>query len=179
MMKKISVLFKEISENRIRNSIKESDSVFIIKYSGLSSPDMSALRQSLSGKNASLFVVRNSVAKRSFKETKLEGLIKYVDGPCGLIFIKDEPVGVSRVICDFVRDHEKLKLEGGFLKDRFIEKKDIEALSKIPSKEVLRAQLVMVLNSPIFGLAMVLNQTLRKFVYCLEQIRQKKDTSAS
>ena len=46
-MKKIGLLVKEISENRIKNKLKESSSVFIIKYSGLSSPDLSTLRHAL------------------------------------------------------------------------------------------------------------------------------------
>jgi len=59
-------------------------------------------------------------------------------------------------------------------KDKMLDKKDIEMLAKLPVKAVLRAQVVMMLKSPITGVVMVLNQTLRKFVYCLEQIKNKK-----
>jgi len=173
-MKKIGLIIKEVSESRIKNSIKGSGAVFIIKYSGLSSLALSALRQSLKSSNSNLFVVKNSVALRAFRDLGLEAMIKCIDGPCGLVFAKDEPVGASRVLCNFSKVHEQLKLEGGFLPDRILEKKDIEAMSKLPSREVLRAQVVMTLNSPIAGFARVLNQTLKKFVYCLDQIRQKK-----
>jgi large subunit ribosomal protein L10 len=121
-------------------------------------------------------VVKNSVARRALKSSGFEGIIKNIDGPCGLIFIKEEPVGVSKVLCNFVKDHEKLKLEGGYLQDRVLEKKDIEAMSKLPSKEILRGQVVVVLNSPIAGLVTTLNQLLVKFVICLDQIKQKKSS---
>src|SRR3989338_10042646 len=173
-MKKIGLLFKGVSENQIKDSLKESNALFIVKYSGLSSPDLSALRQNLKNSNAKLFVVKNSVARRALKNCVPETLIKSVEGPCGLVFVKDEPVGTSKVLCNFQKEHEPLKLEGGFLKDKVLEKKDIEALAKLPSREVLRAQVVMTLNSPISGLVITLNQVLAKIVYCIDQIKQKK-----
>ena len=173
-MKKLGLLVKEISGNRIKENVKQSGVFFIVKYSGLSSPDLSSLRQSLRGEKASLFVVRNNVAKRTLKDLGHESLLDTINGPCGIIFVGDEPVNVSRLLCNFSKDHESLKLEGGVLMDKLITRKDIEALAKLPSKEVLRAQAVMALKSPITGLVMVLNQTLRKFVVCLEQIKNKK-----
>ncbi len=173
-MKKLGLLVKEISEKRVKSYLKDSNSVFIIKYSGLSSPEMTTLRQSLTGLNARLFVVKNSVARRALKERGLEDLIKSVEGPCGFVFIKEEPVGVSRVLWNFAREHDRLKLEGGLLEDKFINNKDIEAISKLPSRGMLRAQVVMTMKSPITNMVMVLSGTLRKFIYCLDQIRQKK-----
>jgi large subunit ribosomal protein L10 len=173
-MKKLGLLIKEISEGRVSRYLKESNSVFIVKYSGLSSPDMTALRQSLTGLNASLFVVKNSVARRALKARGLEDLIRSVEGPCGFVFAKEEPVGVSKVLCNFAKDHDKLKLEAGFLEERVLNNKDIEAISKLPSREMLRAQVVMTLKSPITNMVMVLSGTLRKLVYCLDQIRHKK-----
>jgi len=173
-MKKLGLLVKEISESRIKSYLRDSSSVFIIKYSGISSPDLTTLRQSLTGLHASFFVVKNSVARRALKERGLEDLIKSVEGPCGFVFAKEEPVGISRVLCGFAKDHDKLKLEGGFFADKVLTNKDIEAISKLPSKEMLRALAVMTLKSPITNIVMVFSGTLRKFVYCLDQIRQKK-----
>ncbi|MBN2831190.1 MAG: 50S ribosomal protein L10 [Candidatus Omnitrophica bacterium] len=173
-MKKLGLIFKEASENRIKDTLKESEAVFIVRYSGVASPDLCSLRQTLKGSKASLFVVKNSVARRALKESGLESLVKGIEGPCGLVFIKDEPVPVSKSLFDFVKEHEHLKIEGGSLKKKVLEKKDIEAMSKLPSKEVLRAHVVVTLNSPISGLVITLNQVLAKFVYCIDQIRQNK-----
>jgi large subunit ribosomal protein L10 len=175
-MKKIGKLVKEISVNRIQERLKSANSVFVLKYSGLSSPDLSTLRLSLKGANAKLFVVRNKITRRSLEGLEFKDLARFIDGPCGFVFAKDEPVGVSKVLCDFLKTHEQMKLEGGALKDRILEKKDIEALAKLPSKEVLRAQVVGALNAPILKLVMVLNGNLRKVVCCLDQIKQKKGT---
>ncbi|MFZ2602447.1 MAG: 50S ribosomal protein L10 [Candidatus Omnitrophota bacterium] len=173
-MKKIGLVVKEVSENKIKENLKGSDSFFVLGYSGLSSPDITALRQSLKGAKSNLFVVKNSVARRALKSSGLELIIKAVEGPCGFVFIKEEPVEASKILCNFKKDHDKLQLEGGLLKDKLLDKSGIEALAKLPSKEVLRAQVVGTLNAPISGLVIVLNQVLKKFVICLDQIKQKK-----
>ena len=123
-----------------------------------------------------MLVVKNSVARRAFKDSVLAPLVALIEGPCGIVFAKDEPVAASKALYDFFKAHEQLKLQGGVLKDKdkMLDKKDIEMLAKLPVKAVLRAQVVMMLKSPITGVVMVLNQTLRKFVYCLEQIKNKK-----
>lgn len=173
-MKKLGLIFKEASEKRIKNYLKESSAVFILKYSGLTGLDLNILRQSLKNSNASLFVVKNSVARRALSNSAFEPLLPSIEGPCGIVFAKEEPVATSRVICNFSKDHQKMVLEGGFFDNKLLAKQDVEAIAKLPSKEVLRAQVVMTLNSPISGFARVLNQVLRKFVYCLDQIKQKK-----
>lgn len=173
-MKKIGQLIKETSENRIKDSFKSSKGLIIIKYSGVSSPDMSTLRKGLKASGSDLFVVKNSIAKRAMKELGLVDLVKSIQTPCGMIFFKDEPVDTSRILCAFRKEHEKLVLEGGLLQDKLLSLKDIEAMSTLPSKEAMRARVVVALNAPISKLAVVLNQTLKKFVYCLDQIKQKK-----
>lgn len=173
-MKKIGLLVKETSGSRIKESFKSSNGLIIVKYSGVSSSEMSSLRKTLKGAGANLFVVKNSVARRAMKELGLNELIGSVEAPCGMIFFKNEPVDTSRVLCAFRKDHDKLLLEGGFLIDRLLTRKDIEAMSNLPSRDVLRAQVVGVLNMPISGLVIVLNQTLKKFVYCLDQIKNTR-----
>ncbi|MBU1905923.1 MAG: 50S ribosomal protein L10 [Candidatus Omnitrophica bacterium] len=174
-MEKIGLLLKEISGKKITDSIKESKAVIVLRYSGLSSPDLSLLRQSLRKTDASLFVVKNSTARRALKDAGLEALVKSVQGPCGIVFSKEEPVGASKALCDFAKEHDKLKFDSGFLKDRFIEKQEIESMARLPSKEVLRIQVVITLNAPIQRLVSSLNQIITKFVYCLDQIKIKKE----
>jgi len=176
-MKKIGLVIKEASESRIKSSFKSSQGLILVKYSGVSSPDMSTLRKALRGAGADLFVVKNSVARRAMQDLGLKELSKGIDAPCGMIFFKDEPVDTSKVLCSFRKDHEKLLLEGGFMIDRLLTLKDIETMSKLPGKQVLRAQVVGVLNMPITKLVLTLNQTLKKLVFCLDQIKNKQSIS--
>ncbi|MDD5255272.1 MAG: 50S ribosomal protein L10 [Candidatus Omnitrophica bacterium] len=177
-MKKLGAIFRETLESRIKENLKSSSNVFIINYAKLSSPDMSQLRQALKGTRASLFVAKNTVAKRALKESGYESLVGLLEGPCGLVFIPDEPVVTSKALCDFTKDHENLKLAGGCMGEKVLAAADIQAMAKLPSKEVLRTQVVIGLKSPITGLVMVLKGNLRKLVFCLEQIKQKKNDKA-
>lgn len=173
-MKKIGLVFRETLENRINKELEESCGVFIIKYSKLSAPDLTLLRQSLKGGNANLLVAKNSIVRRALLNSKLQGLVKFVDGPCGLVFAKKDAVGASGALYKFSKGHENLKLDCGFLEDSLIDTKGIERLANLAPKEVLRAQVVIALNSPIFGLVFALKQALNKFVICLDKIREKK-----
>lgn len=174
-MEKIGLVFKESLRTRLKEYLKESQGVLVVKYSKLSALDLSTLRQRLKESKATLFMARNAVTLRALKDEGIESINRHIEGSCGLIFIKEEPVNICRVLYTFSREHEQLKVEGGFFGDKVLENKDVEALSKLPTKEVLRAQLVVTLNSPIFGLACVLKQLLRKFVYCLGQVKNKKE----
>jgi len=173
-MKKIGQLVKETSESRIKDSLKANQGLIIVKYSGVSSPDMSALRKTLKGAGSDLFVVKNSIARRAMKELGQEGLIPSIQSPCGMIFFKDEPVDTSRILCAFRKEHEKLVLEGGLLQDKLLTLKDIELMSTLPSKDVLRGKVVVALNGPSAKFVIVLNGALKKLVVCLDQIRQSK-----
>lgn len=178
MIEKIGLLFRQASENRIKNSLKDANSAFIIKYSGLSSPDITQLRQRLKGSTSKLFVVKNSVARRALKDSGLEAVISNIEGPCGFVFANDDPVNASKILYNFSKEHENLKVEAGFIKEKVLTKKDIELLASLPSKEVLRGKTVGLLNAPISGFVGVLNQALRKFVYCLDQIKKKKESAS-
>jgi large subunit ribosomal protein L10 len=175
-MKKVGLIVKEVSENRIKQSIKQSGSFLIVKYSGVSSPDMSNLRMALRAVDADMFVVRNTIARRAVKEFGPDQLLGLVDGPCGFVFFKDEPVAASKVLFGFAKDHDKLKLEGGLLRDKVLNTKDIENMAKLPSKEQIRTQVVMTLKAPIFGIVGVLKGNLRKLVWCMSEIKKKKES---
>jgi large subunit ribosomal protein L10 len=174
-MKKIGLIVKEVSESRIKESIKQSGSFLIVKYSGVSSPDMCNLRMALRAVDADMFVVKNTIARRAVKEFAGDQLLALVDGPCGFVFFKEEPVEASRVLFGFAKDHDKLKLEGGLLKDKVLNMKDIEQMAKLPPKEMLRGQLVMTLKSPIFGIVGVLKGNLRKLVWVMSEIKRAKE----
>ncbi|MDI6758084.1 MAG: 50S ribosomal protein L10 [Candidatus Omnitrophota bacterium] len=173
-MKKLGLIFKESSENLIKNRFSSSVAIFIVRYSGVSGLELNNLRLSLKAAKASFFVAKNSVARRALEGVGMSSLLEAIEGPSGLVFAKEDGLSVSKVLCDFSKTHEQLKIEAGSLKDKILKKEDIERLAKLPSMEVLRAQVVVALNSPLQQLAMVLNGVLRKFVYCLEQVKNKK-----
>ncbi|MFA5089511.1 MAG: 50S ribosomal protein L10 [Candidatus Omnitrophota bacterium] len=173
-MEKLGVLYKKKLHDDVKNNIENSAGFFIIRYPKVSSADLCSLRQALKPAGGRIFVVKNSITRRVLKERGLDELAKSVDQPCGILFIKDDPIIISKALYDFSKGHDQFKFEGGFLDDKVVSSKDIETLSKLPAKEVLRAQAVMAIKSPLSGIVGVLNAALRKFVYCLEQVKNTK-----
>jgi large subunit ribosomal protein L10 len=173
-MNKLGLIFKETAQETMQDNLKKAEAFFILTYSNLSSPDMTSLRQSLRDSRATLFVVKNSVARRAFKSAGLENMVNLIEGPCGLVTVSEEPVSVSKVLYNFHKEHEGLKLEGGFLKDKLLSKEDIVALAKLPSQGALRQQLAGILYSLLFGLVYTLKGNLNKLVYSLEDLKKKK-----
>jgi len=173
-MKKIGLIFKETAEKVIQDNLKDASAFFVLRYSNLSSPDLTSLRQSLRDSQARLFVVKNSVARRAFKKAGLESMVELVNGPCGVVVASEEPASVSKVLYNFHKEHEGLQLEGGFLEDKLLNKNDIEAMAKLPSRDVLRQQVVGILYSMLSGLVYTLKGNLNKLVYTLEDLKNKK-----
>lgn len=173
-MKKIGRLYKEIAQDQIKNRLRDIEGLFIVNYSGLSASDLNTLRQSLRNVDASLFVVKNKIAQTALKELNLDNLISMVEGPCGFVFTAKESEGICNVLYNFCCAHEQLKFKGGLLKDKLLSPKDMEALARLPSRAVLRAQAIMTLNSPISGLVMTLKQLVWRLVYSLDQIKTAK-----
>ena len=173
-MEKIGSLIRKFSENEIRKNLKEVDSFFIIGYSGISSSQISTLRQSLRRSKANLFVIKNSISRRVFEENNFTEISKMLQGPCGLVFVKDDPIATSKVLANFAKEFVNLKIEGGFLKDRVLGRSDIITLASLPDKKMLYTKVATALQSPISNFVSVLNNTLRKFVWVLNQIKDKK-----
>ena len=173
-MKKLGLVFKETAQKAVQDNLKKAEAFFILTYSNLSGPDMTTLRQSLRDTQATLFVMKNSVARRAFKSAGLENMAKLIEGPCGLVCVREEPVSVSKVLYNFHKAHEGLKLEAGFLQDKLLNKEDIVVLAKLPSQGVLRQQLAGILYSMLSGLVYTLKGNLNKLVYSLEDLKNKK-----
>jgi large subunit ribosomal protein L10 len=177
IMEKIGNLIRKISEDQIRINLKQTDSVFVVVYSGLSGPDMNTLRHSLRVSKSNFFVVKNSISKRVFNELGLAEVANMLQGPCGLVFVKDDLIATSKVLYNFAKEHETFKIEGGIVEKRILQKSDISTLANMPSKQVLYTKIVVGIKSPINNLVCVLNNTLNKFVIVLDQIKKKKATT--
>ena len=176
-MEKLGLVIKKEEERIIKNRLKESDCFFLMKYSGLSASDLNSLRISLSGVDSSLMVVKNSVSKRVLKSQK--DLVSLIEGPCSIVFVKEDLIAASRVVYKFKKVNASLEVMAGMLKDRLLSEQELEELSKIPSIAALHAKLVGTLNSPIVGFVFCLKNILNKFAWVISQIKDKKEKGGS
>lgn len=173
-MIKIGSFFRKSVVEGVAKDIRGSESLFVVAYSGLSSAQMTQLRTALKGNNSRLLVTKNSLIRRALKDAKIEGLDSLLEGQIGIIFAQKDVAATSKALTKFAQDNVSLVVKGGFYNNRILNNKDIENISKLPSRELLYAQVVGALQAPLAGLVFTLKGSLNKLVIVLSQIKEKK-----
>jgi large subunit ribosomal protein L10 len=172
---KIGELYRNLVTSELKKRLSGSSDVILLNYHKLKSAEMTQLRKELKGAGASILVTKNSFARKVFDEVKKPAEVAtYLDGPMAFVFVKDDPVAVSKVLVDFAKTHEAAGIRGGLMAERVLTLEDIKRLAKIPSRHVLLGQVASALNAPIGKLAMSLNQIVAKLAYALKAVSDKK-----
>lgn len=173
-MIKAGIFFRSAIVENLKKEMSKSDSLFVIQYSGLSSLQMTNLRTSLKNSRSRLLVTKSSLIRRAFEDSKIERMDSLLEGQAGLVLGYEDLADTSKALTKFAKENKNLVLKGAFFHNRILNKEDIENISQLPSKETLRAQLVMALKSPLAGLVFTLKANLNKLVVVLGQIKDKK-----
>lgn len=158
----------------IKEKLKGSSSLFITSFASLAVVEQDRLRLKLKEAGASLFVVKNRIAKQIFEQSNLNTLVPLMRGLTAIALGGPDALSVSKALVGFSAKSENLKILGAYVDQKTIDLTCIKRLASIPSKEVLLAQLVYGVKSPIQGLVNTLSATIRNFVTVLDKIREKK-----
>jgi len=145
---------KAAAVDELHKSFKETESVVVTQYSGLTVAQVTDLRVKMRAAGVSYKVSKNRLALRALKGTRFEGIGPMLKGPVGLATSKD-PVAASRIAYNFSKDNEKLVIIGGALGEKLLDKSSIEMLSKLPSLNELRSKLLGMLQTPAQRLAVL------------------------
>jgi large subunit ribosomal protein L10 len=154
--------------------IEKAKALLFAGYRGLKVSEITELRSKLRTGKSSLKVVKNRLMKRVLKERGMESLTEYFTDPTALATADADPVAPAKILVEFAKGHEKFKVKGGFLDGAVLTAKDIEALAKLPSREVLLARALSSMNAPATNLAGVLAAIPRKLLYALNAIKATK-----
>ena len=174
-MREQVILDKQNKVDALTQSLGESDAVFFTEYRGLSVNQLQEFRGSLREVDASYLVMKNSLIKRSFNKIDIKCPDEVLSGPTAIIVSKQDCPLVASKIYKFLKTNESLVVKGGYLDGGFISQKDVNSLSKLPSKEVLIGQFVGGLKSTISRFVMGVGSPIRGLVYSLEAIKNKKN----
>ncbi len=142
----------------LNEKIKNSVSGVLVDYRGLTVEQDTKLRANMRQAGVEYRVIKNTLIRFALKDTGLEALDVHLENPTALAISLEDPVAPAKVITEFAKDNEALQIKGGYLEGQVMELADVEALGKIPPKDVLIAQVLGGLNAPIQSLAIVLNQ---------------------
>ena len=131
----------------LRQMIVGKSGVFVTEYQGMTVEQTYALRREFDKVGTGYRVVKNTLARIAFEGTGYDILNKDLKGTSAVAFC-DDPVAPAKVLVKAIKDYPHLKLRGGYLAGKRIEASEIDALSKLPGKDELRAKFLSLLNTP-------------------------------
>lgn len=154
-------------------------SAVLVDYQGINVAQSTDLRRESRESGVEFIVAKNTLTKRAADEAGIEGLEQFLIGPTALAFSED-PVASAKLMAKFADQVETFVLKGGILEgDRVLDEAEVVALSKLPGREQLLAQLIGAIQFPVAGLVNVLNAPLRNLAVVMSQVAEQKTAQES
>jgi large subunit ribosomal protein L10 len=153
------------------------NSAVLVDYQGMNVAQSTQLRARSREAGVEFVVAKNTLTRMAADEAGVEDLSEYLVGPTALAFSED-PVASAKLMAEFAGQVESFTLKGGLLEGgRVLNEADVVALSRLPGREQLLAQVVGGISSPLTGLVTVLNNTIQGLVVALGQIAEQKQSA--
>jgi large subunit ribosomal protein L10 len=167
---------KAAAIEEVAGQIQESEAVFAVDYRGISVPQAAELRTRLTEAGARFRVVKNTLTERAVDQAGVDGLKEVLEGPTAFTFVMADGGDVAlaaKALATFRREHNVPAFKGGVMNGDPLTVDQLEALSKLPARDVLHGQLVGMIASPITGLVRGLNALISGLAIQLGQIRDQ------
>jgi len=176
-------LSKDSKKEILRDLIvkfKESKGVILTDYQGMNVSQISSLRNELKEEKVEFKVVKNTLLEKASEELNVEDLTKDLIGCTAMAFCSDDGVAPARLLKEYFRKNKiNLKIKSGLINGRVFNPEKIMEIASLPSKDVLIAQIINGIKSPLYSLVFILQGPLRGLVYTLEAIKKQKEAKVS
>lgn len=148
---------KQYLINEALSHLEKSNYVFLVNFERTTVSDAADLRKQLNKVGGEFHVVKNSTLKLAAKERSLPALDAVLEGHTAIIVGGDSPSEVAKILVKFHKEkEEKCPIKVGVLDEKLLSKEEVIELSKLPGLEVLRGQLLGLLNTPATQMARIL-----------------------
>jgi large subunit ribosomal protein L10 len=158
--------------DQVAAQISEAEAVFAIDYRGISVPQAAELRTKLRDADASFRIVKNTLTLRAADKAGADALKELLVGPTAMTFVRGDAAAAAKALSDFRRASggTLLAFKGGWMNGAPLEAPEIEAIAKLPSRDVLYGRLVGMVASPLTGLVTSLNGLIGGLARQLQQM---------
>lgn len=167
---------KESAVADIKATFARVSSAVFVDYAGMTVEEISNLRAKFRERGVEYKVFKNTLVKKALAGEKFVDALakKALKGMTGVALSFEEPSAAARVVKDFVRENEKLKIKGGLLEGTVLDASQVEnQLATLPNKDEARALLLATLNAPAQTFVRLLNAPPQQLVLVLEAKRAK------
>lgn len=173
-----STVVQELTDSFGRASI-----ALVSEYRGMTAAESTEMRRRLRAVRGEMRVAKNTLVRRAIKGTAYEALDTKLGGQIGLILSYEDPVLLAKTFTSFGPLGDKLKLRAGVLDGKALTVEEVQALAKLPSREVIFGQLLGLLNAPATQLVRLLNEPGSYLARVIDAIGKKngagKETPAA
>jgi large subunit ribosomal protein L10 len=156
--------------DEIASQIGEADAIFAVDYRGISVSQAADLREKLRAADTSFRVVKNSLSERAADKAGAEALKPMLQGPTALALVRGDAAAAAKALNDTARALHLLEFKGGIMNGTALTPADVVSIARLPSREVLYAQLVGTVAAPLTGLARGLNALIAGLAIQLQAI---------
>ena len=168
---------KKYLVDEVGEYLDKSEYVFLANYDRITVAETAELRQSLLEHEAEFHVVKNSVLRVAAEEREYPDLGEFLAGPTAIVVGGNNPPGVAKALGKFFKDKDKIEVKAGVLdKTRLVVADDVARLAKLPPLEVVRAQLLGLLNTPAQQVVAIIQTVPQSF---LNVLKAKADQGVS
>ena len=160
---------------KLSKDLKNVSNMVVATYTKMTVPQDYELRKVLRGAGAKYQVVKNTLAEKAAKGTKVEGALKELSGVTSIAYTTGDPVAMAKALTKYAKDTPEFTFKVGVVEGRVVTIKEIEALATMPSKEELYSKLLFLISSPAQRLVTVMNAVGRNLAVVVDQgVQQKK-----
>jgi len=171
----VSKARKTEQTEKLNAELKNVSNAVVATYSKLTVMQDYELRKTLRGVGAKYKVVKNTLAERAAKGTKVEEALTNLAGVTSIAYTTGDPVAMAKALTKYAKDTPEFTFKIGVVEGRVISIKEIEALATMPSKEELMSKLLFLMNAPAQRLVTVMNAVGRNLAVVVDQgVQQKK-----
>ena len=154
---------------KLGKELQNVSSLIVTTYSKLTVAQDYELRKTLRSSGAKYLVVKNTLAERAAKGTKVEEVLKNLSGVTSIAYTSGDPVALAKALSKYAKDNPEFSFKSGVVEGRVISINQIQALATMPSKEEIYSKLLFLMNAPAQRLVTVMNAVGRDIAVVINQ----------